>query len=357
MKTFRFRLKSKNISYLEKAKHDVNFVWNYCNDTGIQYLDKYEKWLSYYDLCALTVGCSKELLINSQTIQCICSRYWESRKQTKKRKLSWRSKKRSLGWIPFKNNAVKVSGDVVTYNKIQFRFWHSWAIEGRIISGSFTQDSRGRWYVSFSCEVNKPSVIKSGGEVGIDLGLKTIATLSTGEQLDRENITKKYADKLAIAQRANKKKQVTATHAKIKNVRKDWSHKETTKLINRFDRIIVGNVSSSKLMKTRFSKSVSDASWYDFKSMLAYKAIALGIDYKEINEKFSTVTCSVCFERTGPSGLSTLGVREWNCKCGASHSRDVNAARNILRFGCESPKGALQRKGCTNMTEAEQLNN
>lgn len=71
-------------------------------------------------------------------------------------------------------------------------------------------------------------------------------------------------------------------------------------------------------------------------SSVAYKAIALGVEYKEVNEMFSTVTCSTCFERTGPSGLSALGVREWICKCGAVHDRDVNAAKNILRFGRES---------------------
>lgn len=82
------------------------------------------------------------------------------------------------------------------------------------------------------------------------------------------------------------------------------------------------------------AKSVSDASWADFKTMLAYKAIALGVDFKEVNESFSTVTCSSCLKRTGPSGLSGLGVREWACSaCGSIHERDVNAATNILRIG------------------------
>lgn len=104
-------------------------------------------------------------------------------------------------------------------------------------------------------------------------------------------------------------------------------------------------MSPSKLKGTRMAKSVSDASWADFKSMLAYKAIALGVDYHEVNEMFSTVTCSTCLKRTGPSGLSALGVREWTCACGATHNRDVNAASNILRFGHESPiKGVLKRK-------------
>ena len=118
---------------------------------------------------------------------------------------------------------------------------------------------------------------------------------------------------------------------KIKNTRKDFLHKETTKLVRRYKTIYVGDVSSSKLAKTKMAKSTLDAGWGLFKSMLEYKAIALGVDFKVVNEKYSTVTCSSCFERSGPSGLSALGVREWTCStCGTDHDRDVNAARNIL---------------------------
>lgn len=344
MKTYKFRLKSKSTGHLNKMAVAVNFVWNFANQTSIEYLDKKYKWLSGYDLSKLIAGCSKDLPIQHQTIESVVQEYALRRKQFKKRKLSWRSAKRSLGWVPFKR-PVKVNGDEFKFNNQTFRFWKSREIEGKIKCGSFTQDSKGNWHVCFTCETEKKPSIKSGGSVGIDLGLKTIATLSKGDKITRENITTKYAEKLAMAQRARKKKQIKNIHAKIKNVRKDWNHKETTKLINRFDHIVVGNVSPSKLKKTRMAKSVSDAGWADFKSMLAYKAVALGVGYKEVKENFSTVTCSFCFERTGPRGLSALGVREWTCKCGAHHDRDVNAAMNILRFGTESPiKGSHKKE-------------
>jgi putative transposase len=147
---------------------------------------------------------------------------------------------------------------------------------------------------------------------------------------------KLLSDKLAKAQRAKKKKLTRSLHAKIKNQRKDYLHKVTTALTRDHTLIFVGDVSSVKLKRTKMAASVTDASWYNFKTMLAYKAIRLGVVYKEINEKFSTVTCSSCLQRTGPSGLSALGVREWTCTCGAHHDRDVNAAKNILRFGHES---------------------
>ena len=88
------------------------------------------------------------------------------------------------------------------------------------------------------------------------------------------------------------------------------------------------------------AKSVSDAGWADFKLMLAYKAITLGIDYNEVNESFSTVTCSGCSAKSGPKGLIGLGVREWVCvECGSVHERDVNAAKNILHYSLSGMTG------------------
>lgn len=99
------------------------------------------------------------------------------------------------------------------------------------------------------------------------------------------------------------------------------------------------------------AKSVSDAGWSSFKSMLAYKAIKLGVEVKEVNESFSTVTCSVCKERTGPKGARGLGVRNWTCGyCGTEHLRDVNAATNILnsfRLGHQTLlKESRSKGGC-----------
>jgi len=99
-------------------------------------------------------------------------------------------------------------------------------------------------------------------------------------------------------------------------------------------------VSSSKVKKTNIAKSVSDVGWADFKTMLSYKAMRLGITYLEVNESFSTVTCSVCLERSEPRGLSDLGVRTWGCSgCGTVHNWDRNAAANILRS-----TGDIQRR-------------
>ena len=332
--TYKFRIKDATTAKrLNRMAGAVNFVWNYCNETSVKAVKYDRKWLSAYDLHKLTAECSSELGLHSHTIQKICTEYATRRLQFRKLRLNWRSKKRSLGWIPFKSNGIKIKGDKLVYCKQTFRFWKSREIDGKVKEGSFVQDARGRWHVCLQCEV-EDKVSNASGAVGIDPGLKDILTLSDGVKFSRESITKKYEDRLARAQRAGKKRLAKAIHAKITNVRKDWAHKVTTKIAETYKTFCIGDVCSKKLAKTRLAKSVHDAGWHQIKSLLKYKAKRLGGDCRDTNEKFSTVTCSVCGVRSGPSGLSALGVRRWSCSsCGTEHDRDVNASRNILIAG------------------------
>jgi hypothetical protein len=93
------------------------------------------------------------------------------------------------------------------------------------------------------------------------------------------------------------------------------------------------------LAKTRLAKSVLDAGWSSFRSMLRYKATAHGAWYEEVNESFSTRVCSSCAGETGPKGVADLGIRSWICsECGTSHDRDVNSALNhLFRSGHQTP--------------------
>jgi len=340
-RTFRYRIKDSNSrAKLAKMASAVNYVWNYCNETSSYAIYRDYRFLSGFDLNNLTAGSSKELGISSTTIQEICSEYATRRKQFKKRKLRWRSYKRNLGWIPFKASAVRVIAGEARYHGVKLKFWNSreFPIGSKIKTGSFCQDSRNRWYVNLVLEIPETANNNAGlPAVGIDLGLKTLATLSDGTKVEAPRIFRRHEQALGMAQRARKKRRAKTIHAKIVNSRKDFLHKETTKLANKYKGFYVGNVSSKKLSRTKLAKSVSDASWANFKTLLEYKAIGLGKVFAEIDEKFSSVTCSVCTNRTGPSGLSALGVREWVCNsCGVIHDRDVNAANNILRLGHET---------------------
>jgi len=332
--TLHFRIKdSTSGKYLERQSRAVNFVWNYCNEYANKAYGFNRRWLSGFDLNYLTSGVSKDLKLHSQTIQAICEEHATRRKQFRLSKLKWRSKK-SLGWVPFKNG-FKITGEgQCSFNGKTYRFWQSQDIPSKIRTGSFSQDSKGRWYLNLVVEYTPETNLISGKSVGVDLGLKTTATYSDGDKFDGVKAYRKFEKELAISQRARKKKRVKAIHAKIANIRKDSIHKETTRVVKKYDTIFVGDVSSLKLAKTKMAKSVLDSGWGMYRSFLEYKTIRFGNNMVKTKENYSTVTCSVCLNKTFKSGLSSLGVREWTCNvCGTNHDRDVNAAKNILRVG------------------------
>ena len=172
--------------------------------------------------------------------------------------------------------------------------------------------------------------------VGIDLGTKTLATLSNGDKIAMPAFYRANEAKLATSQRARKTRRVKAIHAKIRNRRKDHLHKETTKLVRRYGFIAVANVSPSKLARTNMAKSVLDAGWSDLRTMLSWKSRLRGGGMcLEVPEHLTT-RCSECgcLPPARPRGIAGLRIREWTCDdCGAVHDRDVNAATNILRVG------------------------
>jgi putative transposase len=341
--TYRFRIKDATSGkHLDKMALAINYVWNYCQEVRLLAWRRDKKLLSAYDLHKLTAGTSKELRLSADTIQQVCTEYVTRKRQFKKIKLTWRSKKRSLGWIPFKAAYICVRGDTITYCGHRFRLWLSRPVDGVIKTGSFSQDARGRWYVNLQCEVNDQMQPPGDAAIGIDLGLTNQLTCSDGVIYSRDNLTRTYEDTLALAQRAGKTKRVKALHAKIAHVRLDWTHKVTTAITRRASLIVVGDVSSTKLVQTPFAKATYDAAWGIARHQLHYKAIRLAGICVSGCEMFSSVTCSVCFARTGPSGLSGLEVREWRCSaCGALHHRDVNAAQNILRTGRGTPSKGI----------------
>ena len=172
--------------------------------------------------------------------------------------------------------------------------------------------------------------------IGIDLGLKAVATCSNGDTLENSQIYRSAEIKLATAQRANKSKRVRTIHAQIKNRRKDVLHKFSTAITEKYGAIFVGNVSSEQLAKTKLAKSVLDAGWGMLKTQLEYKANARSIEFKEVNERNTTQICSCCgvISANSPKGRAGLRIREWFCaECGTWHDRDINAAKNILARG------------------------
>lgn len=333
--TYSFRIKDSSCdNELKRMARAVNFVWNYCNETSYHAIRNHNSWISKYDFNPLVKGAAKDLGLHSQTVQLIAYEYVGKRTQFKKRKLRWRGKK-TLGWIPLGKDGIKVEGDALTHCKKKFRFWKSREIEGKIKCGSICEDSRGRWYLNLQCEVEEKR--RAGiKEIGLDLGQKTFATGSNGKKYDTGRWYRKFEQKIATAQRAKKKRHLKTIHAKVKNKRQDEHHKLSCALVREHGLIVVGDVGGKKMCKTKMAKSVLDAGWSEFRTMLEYKAIRRHGVYVLVNERNTTRTCSSCevIPDSSPKGLKGLSLREWVCSnCHTVHDRDVNAAMNILRLG------------------------
>jgi putative transposase len=341
-KTLRVRVRDKHRHALNLAARQVNFVWNFVNELSHRSIKERSQFLSDYDIQKYTNGSAKELGLHSQTVQEVSKEYVTRRKQFKKAKLNWRKSfgvRRSLGWIPIKSGAAKWKNGQVSHNRQYFKVWDSYDLsQYKFKSANFSEDSRGRWYFNVVVEVEAE---QSAGTqaIGIDLGCKETATDSNGSGV-RGREYRQLESKLGLAQRARNKRRVKAIHAKIKNRRSDALHKYSRQLVNTNAAIFVGNVSSQKLVKTKMAKSVLDAGWSTLKTMLEYKSAHAGIVFEEINEAYTTQTCSCCGSRqNSPKGRAGLGIREWTCECGVTHDRDVNAAKNILAFGLERLAG------------------
>jgi len=338
-KTLKVRVKDKHAPLLRQMARQVNFVWNYLNELSHRSIREHGKFLSEYDLHPYTKGAGKELGLHSQTLQVIASEYVTRRKQFKKSRLNWRKSggsRRSLGWVPINTGAACWKQGQVYHNGHFFKVWDSYGLgQYQFRSGSFSEDARGRWYFNVVVDAQiKPSAGQD--HIGIDLGLKDVATCSDGTRLENARFYCDLEPALASAQRACKKARVRAIHAKIANRRKDALHKFSRALVERCVTIIVGDVSPQKLAKTSMAKSVLDAGWGQLKTMLAYKCDHAGIVFREVSEAYTTQTCSCCgaLPDSRPRGITGLGIREWSCvDCCAVHDRDINAARNILAVG------------------------
>ena len=338
MLTIKLRLKDKHAVELSRQAGAVNYVWNYCNETQQKAARAQRKWLNWVDLERLTAGTSKDLNLHSHTIQQVCIQYDRSRQQHKKAWLRFRGRK-SLGWVPFNQGHVTI----VETGKIKFRgvvyeamHWRALSSGTVIHAGSFNQDNKGHWYVNMPVEIPVSAAQSDRMAVGIDLGLKDLATLSTGEKIEAPRYYRRHEQRLAKAQRANKKRLIRAISAKIANCRKDHLHKASARIALVHDVIFVGNVSSKKLARTKMAKSVLDAGWFTFRTQLSYKALRHGGRCIEVNEAYTSQTCSACgsMPEGRPKGIAGLEVRQWECEdCGVSHDRDVNAALNIVRRG------------------------
>ncbi|MFD5493586.1 RNA-guided endonuclease InsQ/TnpB family protein [Streptomyces sp. NPDC001812] len=206
------------------------------------------------------------------------------------------------------------------------------------------KDAAGRYFASFVIDTDPAAdtarMPQTDRTIGIDLGLTHFAVLSDGTKIDSPRFLRRAEKKLKKAQRELSRKQrgsknrakarlkVARAHARVADARREFHHRLSTKLISENQGIAVEDLPVAGLARTRLAKSVHDAGWSSFISMLEYKAERYGRTLVKIGRfEPTSQTCSTCGVKDGPKPLN---VREWTCRaCGTLHDRDHNAAINV----------------------------
>jgi len=245
------------------------------------------------------------------------------------------------------NNSIRLAKNKIRLPKLGFikaRIHRK--VKGTIQSATISQTPTGKYYVSvLTKNVQFKSLEPNENQVGLDLGLNHFLISSTGKKIANPKFLKNPLEKLAFEQRAlsrkkrfsknwhKQKEKISKLHEKIKNQRKDFLHKLSRSLIENNDLIVVETLKVANMLKNnKLSQAISDVSWSKFVEFLTYKAKRFERKLIKIDQWFpSSKTCNNCQHKL--KNLK-LNIRRWKCpECGASHDRDINAAKNILVEG------------------------
>jgi putative transposase len=212
-------------------------------------------------------------------------------------------------------------------------------------SVTVSRDAAGRWHIAILVEDQVADGPATDSAVGLDAGITSLLTLSTGEKIANPKHEKADREKLAKAQRRLAKKEkgsanrakarlkVTRIHARIADRRRDHLHKLSTRIIRENQTVVIEDLAVRNMVRNRsLARAISDAAWSELRRQLEYKAEWYGRTVIAIDRFYpSSKTCSTC-GRVTPS--LALSVRDWSCAgCETQHDRDVNAAKNILAAG------------------------
>ncbi|WP_406468929.1 RNA-guided endonuclease InsQ/TnpB family protein [Streptomyces sp. NBC_01594] len=303
------------------------------------------QWKKTEELAFLCEVSSVPLQQTLRHLQGAFSNFFEGRAKYPR----FKSKKRNRRCAEYTRSAFTYRDGALTLAKMRSPLAIVWSrplpesAEPSMVTVS--QDSAGRWFVSMLCEDASVRPLPAlDTAVGIDAGITTLVTLSTGEKITNPRHERRDRTRLAKAQRVLAKKEkgsrnrdkarikVAKVHARIADRRRDFLHQLTTRLVRENQTIVIEDLTVRNMVKNKsLARALSDAAWTDMRSMLEYKCTWYGRNLVAIDRWFpSTKLCSAC--GTVQDKLP-LNVREWTCGCGATHDRDVNAACNILAAG------------------------
>lgn len=368
IKTFEYRLRAnkKFVAACERTLEQARFVYNCALEHRITHYRATGQSLSLFEQSRQLTEARNELpevkaclrSIQTDALDKLDEAFKAFFKRAAKGQAGFPRFKGRDRYHTFSQQIEKQRGNPLTGDKLKVpgvgtcRVRLSRPIEGTVKQLRITRRASG-WFALLVCELPKPAPLpKTGLSVGIDVGVKDFCTLSTGEVVANPRTLAKHAANLAKLQRrlskkkkgsqrrAKAKQKVALAHLKVSNTRKDFHHKLSADLVNRFDVIAVEALNIKGMVKNpKLSKSILDVAWSQFFSITQSKAENAGRVFEKVPAAYTSQTCSECGHRQ----KMPLKIRVFDCEnCSHIQDRDLNAAINISNT---PERGGIKARG------------
>jgi putative transposase len=358
--TFQYRIypTKKQLALLQGTLNECRWLYNHFLEERKNSWEQKQESITMYDQIKTLPSLKKDNaslgMVHSQVLQDVAVRidlaFKAFFRRVKAGDKPGYPRFRGTGWydsFTYPQSGYSISMDTITLSKIGvIKAVIHRPIEGKMKTCIVRRTSTGKWFVSFSCEVEDKPLPESNEAVGIDVGLESFATLSTGESIANPRFFRTDEKALAKAQkkmskydkgtpeRRKARKVVSHIHERVANRRSNFAHQLSRRIVNSYGVICVEDIQTNRMLHNHcLAKSISDAAWGMFFACLAYKAENAGRRYNAGNPAYTTQDCSGCGHRQ----KMELSERVYHCPCcQLTLPRDHNASLNILAIGLDS---------------------